>query len=214
MFNFAVAGTLEKYQPIRREPAITQVAAMRAAEDVQITKQKVADETDADAILAIFQESAKPHPLKGYAKSEEAIRPQQRRKVWKVSDIMTANVQTLKPDEPLESAWRLHRQSGFRHIPIVNKTRQIVGLISDRDLLRVNHEQTKAPSSIKIEEVMTKKVLTCFPETPLRLAAQTMLEEGFSSLPVVDPHGVLIGILTTGDILKALVNEAPIELWV
>jgi hypothetical protein len=41
-----------------------------------------------------------------------------------------------------------------------------------------------------------------------------MLEEGFSSLPAISPDGTLLGILAIGDILKALVNDAPIELWI
>lgn len=61
---------------------------------------------------------------------------------------------------------------------------------------------------------MRKRVLTCFSETPLRLPAHTMLEEGFSSLPAISPAGTLLGILAIGDILKALVNDAPIELWI
>jgi len=115
-------------------------------------------------------------------------------------------VKTLRAEDSISIAKSLLEGTGFRHIPIVNPQNRIEGLVSDRDLLRVNNYQADELSA-PIATIMTKRVLTCFPETPLRQAAHTMLEEGFSSLPVVDPSGVLLGILTTGDILKALVNE-------
>jgi len=151
--------------------------------------------------------------VRGYGSSASAGKPVQRSRAWTVADLMTKSVRTMRAEDSISEAWSLLERTGFRHIPIVNSLKQIEGLVSDRDLLRLNRDLASEPAP-PISTVMTKRVLTCFPETPLRLAAHTMLEEGFSSLPVVDNKGVLLGILTTGDILKALVNNAPVDLWV
>lgn len=205
MFNFAIAGSLEKYQPtISYEPAIKAISS--TSTDSQIATRPNTPESFESVLHA--PSKTKQALIKRYASNEEA--PQQRRRAWTVGDLMTKSVKTLHPEDPIAQAFDLVQRMGFRHIPITDGQGKIAGLLSDRDLLKIRDEQTK---SKLISSVMTQRVLTCFSETPLRLAASTMLKEGFSSLPVVDHQGFLRGLLTTGDILKALVNEAPLDLW-
>lgn len=212
MFNFAVGGSLERYQPIQREPAIRPVDQARATK--KVASLEAGNE---DVNFEISEESpqtlpTKPLAVRGYVANASSGQPQQRKRAWIVADLMTKSVKTLRSHDSISTAKSLLEGSGFRHIPIISTTKFIEGLVSDRDLLRLNEDIVSAPFA-PISTIMTTRVLTCFPETPLRLAAHTMLEEGFSSLPVVDPEGVLLGILTTGDILMALVNEAPVEIW-
>jgi CBS domain-containing protein len=145
-----------------------------------------------------------------YGSSIQKDDPQLRRRLWKVGNLMTRAVKTLRPEDPLKRAWEMIEGTGFRHIPITNRNGKIEGLLSDRDLLPLN----KIHASEKpISEIMTIRVLTCFSDSPLREAASIMMEEGFSSLPVVNVSGELLGLLTTSDILKALVREAPLDIW-
>lgn len=212
MFNFAVAGSLERYQPIQREPSIRLVDSVKPVSGVNNIKAGLEGENLEFPEGISSASTAKSHLVKSYGSGAPGGEPQQRRRAWTVADLMTKLVRTLRAEESIPAARSLLEQTGFRHIPIVNSLNQVEGLVSDRDLLRLSDDQKSDPSR-PISTIMTKRVLTCFPETSLRLAAHTMLEEGFSSLPVVDRHGVLLGILTTGDILKALVNEAPVDLW-
>jgi len=212
MFNFAIAGRLERYEPLQRQPSVQPVGRVRSAAEVGSIRAGTEGEKFEIPGEGPFPTS-KPSPaLKGYSSNAATSEPQQRHRAWIVSDLMTSSVRTLRAEDEAAEAVKLVENAGFRHIPIVNDLNQVVGLVSDRDLLRAS-ELLRKRSTSPISSIMTERVLTCFPETSLRLAAQTMLNESFSSLPVVDPQGVLVGILTTSDILKALVNEAPLDLW-
>jgi CBS domain-containing protein len=210
MFNFAVAGSLERYQPFRREPSIQNVNPITKVKDTTGIGAGT-DDTNLDVPASAPPIASTNFPLiKGYGSGINSKERKQNRRAWVVSDLMTKSVRALRADDDAATARNLLERTGFRHIPILNEFERVEGLLSDRDLLPFNLESDRARL---ISTIMTKRVLTCFPETPLRLAAATMLEEGFSSLPVVNQHGVLLGILTTGDILKALVTEAPLDLW-
>ncbi len=212
MFNFAVAGSLERYQPIHREPSIRPVDPLKPASEARNIKAGFGDEHLESSEGISPASAAKSHLVKGYGSGAPIGEPLQRRRAWTVADLMTKSVKTMRAEDNILNAKSLLERTGFRHIPITNGLNQVEGLVSDRDLLRLSGDLKSDPTR-PISTIMTKRVLTCFPETSLRLAAHTMLEEGFSSLPVIDPHGVLLGILTTGDILKGLVNEAPVDLW-
>jgi CBS domain-containing protein len=210
VFNFAVAGALQRYQPIQREFSIKAVDPVTGAKEVHTTKDGSRGEQSEPGALS--SQISKSQIVRGYGSTPSSVEPLQRKRAWTVGDLMTKPVKTLKSDDPIPLAWGLLERTGFRHIPIVNKARQVEGLVSDRDLLPLSEAQRSDHKGL-VSTIMVKRVLTCFPEASLRIAARTMLEEGFSSLPVVDSHGVLQGIITTGDILKALANEAPVDLW-
>jgi CBS domain-containing membrane protein len=212
MFNFAVAGSLERYQPIQREPSVRPVDQVSPADQTGSIWAGTEGEKFELPEQGRQASTTRFVPARGYSSDASARKPLQRKRAWIVADLMTKSVQTLRGDDTVSMAKSFLEGTGFRHIPIVNVFKRIDGLISDRDLLRTSKDQIDE-RSVPISAIMTKRMLTCFPETPLRLAAHTMLEEGFSSLPVVDLDGFLLGILTTGDILKAIVNEAPLEIW-
>jgi CBS domain-containing membrane protein len=212
MFNFAVAGSLERYQPMLRDPSVKPVDSVTKAKEAHGKNIGSGEPGFELPVGSVPPSGAKAQIMKGYGSRQPAGEPRQRRRAWLVSDLMTRSVKTLSPEDTVFHAWNLLESTGFRHIPILSQEMKVEGLLSDRDLLRLSPEQKRDPN-LPLSSIMTKRVLTCLPETSLRLAASTMLEEGFSSLPVVNPQGVLLGILTTGDILKALVNESPLDLW-
>ena len=130
-------------------------------------------------------------------------------------DIMTSPVLTLTPDSPLTEAWTLMTSRHIRHIPIVSETGLMVGIVSDRDILHLSQTLQQGFHSLThaIREVMTMAVLTATRETPIQEISSVMLWEKISALPILDTAHRPEGILTTTDILRALVNHAPLELW-
>jgi predicted transcriptional regulator len=82
------------------------------------------------------------------------------------------------------------------------------GIVSDRDLLRA-HE---VPSTL-LSSLMSKTVRTVVSGTSIRAAASILLKERIGALIVLDFKKNPIGIITNADILKAIVEKAPIELW-
>ena len=135
--------------------------------------------------------------------------------------IMTSPVVTLAPTADLSEAWAMVKHKRFRHIPIISMKGKLVGLLSDRDLLRktidfMNSSETSLSQTphIPIQEIMVTNVLSASPETEIRAIARILFEERIGSMPIVDENETLVGVLTRSDILRTVVNEAPLELWI
>jgi acetoin utilization protein AcuB len=136
----------------------------------------------------------------------------QREKVLRAEQIMSSNVVTLSSSDRLKEARHIFENRRFRHVPIVSNTGKLVGILSDRDLLK-NLNQQGIEKPLSIEDVMVKSVLTARPETEIRMIAKIMFDERIGALPIVDSDEKLVGILTRSDILRTIVNRAPLELW-
>lgn len=132
-----------------------------------------------------------------------------------VRDLMTERVLTLEPDDNLATLKDLMDARHVRHVPVVDADGDLVGLVSHRDLLRCAlNERVEIPFSIQrdvlkgmtIDEIMTTAVETIEPERDIREAAQIMLENKFSCLPVVEGSR-LVGILTESDFVRYLAYQ-------
>lgn len=125
-----------------------------------------------------------------------------------LSQIMSSPVVTLPSEAPLRSAVLLLHEKNIRHLP-VTEGKLLVGIVSDRDLL-----QHSLSTASLVKEVMTRKLLTGHPDTEIREAARVMIEQHIHCLPILDDDKNLVGIVTTTDILRAVVNRAPLDLWI
>jgi len=67
---------------------------------------------------------------------------------------------------------------------------------------------------LSIEPLYLKKVLTATPETQIREIARVLIEQRKGVMPIVDANAHMVGIITRSDILRTIVNQAPLELWV
>ena len=129
-----------------------------------------------------------------------------------VSDLMSEDVVAVHPEESLATVRDLMLEHDIRHMPVVDQENALVGLISQRDLLRnALIEQTDTPDFIadsvlerlKAEELMTTGVLNIPPTMDLREAAQIMLENKIGCLPVAEGD-TLVGILTESDFVRLM----------
>ncbi|MBT4160664.1 MAG: CBS domain-containing protein [Gammaproteobacteria bacterium] len=120
----------------------------------------------------------------------------------KVADLMKKDPVSLDPEARIEEAWKIMHDQRVRHIPVC-KGPKLVGLITQKDLL-VN-AQANSLLTMPIAEVMVFNVKTTEQEVEIASAAQTMLEERISCLPVVE-DGNLTGIITESDFLQLLIN--------
>lgn len=119
----------------------------------------------------------------------------------------------LSPEDSFRHAMTLIRQKGIRHLPVVEGGR-LVGIVTDRDLRQASpspatsleiHELHYLLEKVKIREIMTRKVYTVTPATPVEEAARLMLQHKIGGLPVLQ-DGILAGIITETDILAAFVD--------
>jgi len=136
-----------------------------------------------------------------------------------VSKWMTPNVITIDRNESLGTALRLMREHRIRRLPVVSKGK-LVGIVSDRDLKGALPSQATSLDvwelhglidRMKISDIMTKKVITTTPDSTIERVALTMMEKKIEGLPVLDTAGNLVGIITEGDVFRALTEVTGIS---
>jgi acetoin utilization protein AcuB len=132
-------------------------------------------------------------------------------------DLMTSPVTSLTSNSTLLEAWTVMNRKGIHHIPVTSVHGALVGMISNRDLLPHAHELESVNSSEpfaqhKLADVMRSQVLSATPMTEIREVARVMLDEQVNAIPILDSSRHLIGILTTSDILRAIVHRSPLDL--
>ena len=153
-----------------------------------------------------------------YEKNQERQQPSTRRRVVLAQAIMSQPVQTLGPQVSLREAWRFFSLRRFRHVPILNAQERLVGVLSDRDILRavddLDDPDTWPNEERSIADIMSTDIIAARPDASIREIAQVLFEERIGCMPIVDESGTLVGLLTRSDILSTLVNEAPLALWV
>lgn len=132
----------------------------------------------------------------------------------KVNDLMTTKVFSLRDSDNLQTARSIMSLGRIRHIPIVNKNEEFVGLLTHRDLLSVTisrladietEVQDEIDATIPIREIMRRDVTTITDDIDLREAAEILLKHKYGCLPVVKDK-LLVGILTEADFLKLTIS--------
>ncbi len=119
-----------------------------------------------------------------------------------IEEIMTPTPLTLQENASLAEAATMMRENNIRHIPIVADALQLVGLVTQRDLLAAAHgpDQDQTVSSI-----MRRKVYTVSEKADLRSAALMIQQYKIGALPVVSDDK-LIGIITDSDYVGLAIN--------
>jgi len=128
---------------------------------------------------------------------------------------MTSPAIVITPDTPIPAAMALMREKNIRHLPVVENDR-LIGIISRGDLREASiseainadiYELNFMLNRLAVSKLMSQKVLTVTPEAPIVHAAELMTENKISGLPVADPGGAVIGIVTESDLLRMLVRK-------
>jgi|MudIll2142460700_1097286.scaffolds.fasta_scaffold06509_2 CBS domain-containing protein len=122
----------------------------------------------------------------------------------KVSDLMTTALVTINASEQLSEAKIDMEMSLVHHLPVVDDRGRLVGIVSDRDIVRRADKK-------RVSDVMSRDIVTTRPDAPAHLAASMMLEFRIGAVPVVDDDGALVGVVTITDYL-ALARRALLGL--
>lgn len=133
-----------------------------------------------------------------------------------VSTIMSTQLVVLNTTDGLEKAERLFKKHRIRHIPVIEKNKKIVGMLSLTDLLRISFAdgayedeediETVIYDMFTLPQVMAKNVKSVSPKTTIREVAALLAKEEFHALPVVQ-DGDLVGIVTTTDLIRYLLSQ-------
>ena len=122
-------------------------------------------------------------------------------KVRTILSTKGTNVITIRPEQTLKEATLLLAEHNIGALVVVNKAKQPVGIVSERDIIRTaaRHDDV---FSWTVSKVMTQDLITGVPQDDLISVAHTMTEKRFRHLPIMD-QGELVGIVSIGDVVKA-----------
>ncbi|XDD47528.1 CBS domain-containing protein [Leptospira sp. WS39.C2] len=149
------------------------------------------------------------HRNPGDAYKESSL-PQEKL-VFFLHEIMTSPVFTKMENEPISDCLDSMLEKGIRHLPITNQLGQLVGFVSDRDLLDKHKSyERKNP----VSDVMIKRVLVGTPGAEIRQVTKVLLEERIGCLPIVNDDNIPIGIITRSDLLRLLLKYPNLSLMV
>ena len=122
----------------------------------------------------------------------------------KVNSILSTKgreVVTIHPEQAIRDAVELLSSHNIGALVIVDSEDKLVGILSERDVIR-RAAVDENVFSLPVAEVMTRKVITGVPQDDLFSVAHTMTERRFRHLPIID-NDRLVGIISIGDVLKA-----------
>ena len=131
-----------------------------------------------------------------------------------VRERMSQEPVTITSDVSVTDALRLMRERKVRRMPVLDSHGKLVGIVSDQDLLYASPSPVSSLSvwemnyllaRLKVEEVMTRKVITVTEDTPLEEAACIMADSKIGGLPVMR-EDKLVGIITETDLFKAFLE--------
>jgi acetoin utilization protein AcuB len=119
-----------------------------------------------------------------------------------VADVMVAKVVTLSTHHGFDEAVRLMNDRHFRHCVVVDAHGKLVGVISDRDILRslARNSNSRVKS---LDQIMTRNPITVKRDTSILDAVSKIISKRINCLPVVDDDGAICGIVTSTDLLKS-----------
>lgn len=132
-----------------------------------------------------------------------------------VKDKMSAPPVTIAPETPFQDALKVMREKRFRRLPVVNRSGELVGIVSERDLLYATPSPASSLSvwelhyllsQLQVQNIMTKNVITTTVDTPIEDAAEVMAKRKIGGMPVVDENNYVLGIITETDIFNAFVD--------
>lgn len=123
-----------------------------------------------------------------------------------VKTVMTQKLVCVYMGTSLFEAHELMEEKRFRHLPVIDREDQVVGIISQRDLQFVPDSK-----NLTVEMLMTTPIEYIDVHMPLRKSILVMLEKKISSLLVIDSQETIVGIVTTDDILWHLARLLSTE---
>ena len=117
-----------------------------------------------------------------------------------VKEVMNRAVKTVRSTDTVKSAAQLMNESEVGSLVVVSGTGEVIGIVTERDILIEVVATGKSADDLKVEDIMTKELVTVSPDNSLEEAADLMTKNKIKKLPVV-VGGKLVGIVTATDLI-------------
>jgi CBS domain-containing protein len=128
-----------------------------------------------------------------------------------VKDVFTRAVKACGPDDTLAEAAALLWTFDCGLMPVVDDARKLLGVVTDRDICMAVATRDQRASQLRLREVMAGDLAVCGPDDALEAALARMARARVRRLPVVDPAGALLGILSISDVVRRGRDAAALE---
>ncbi|WP_417692120.1 HPP family protein [Roseibium sp.] len=142
--------------------------------------------------------------------------------------IMSTNLRTVRPETKLTEAWRRLVSHHVKGLPVVDAEGKLTGIITranfiDHSVLSPEGRLKFGPAQVLVatvkrtppmrlvQDIMTRRVQSALPDTPVGLLVSPMADQGVHHMPIVDADNHLVGIVTQSDLLAALFRRPPQE---
>jgi CBS domain-containing protein len=123
-----------------------------------------------------------------------------------VSSFMTRDVKTEKEDQNVLTAYRIMNENNIGCVIIVKKDDKPIGIITERDVVRLLGSLNPSLLQIPLRDIMSKPVITISINSSLRDAIQTMQQNNIRRLVITDGER-MVGIIRDKDIFRAIMNN-------
>ena len=133
-------------------------------------------------------------------------------KVGDISKLAAIELQTISPDRPVQEAVARLVERNIGALPVCEQDGRVVGIITERDVLRLVADQPVADAMGKaVGEIMTRDLVIGVPDDDIGYVMRVMTEHRIRHLPILDGER-LVGIISIGDVVKAKMEESSTEL--
>ncbi|MDD4356128.1 MAG: CBS domain-containing protein [Smithellaceae bacterium] len=149
-------------------------------------------------------------------------------------EMMTTQVQSIGPEESIQAATEVLAKYNISGLPVVDENRRVIGILSSSDIVKFSgqshiinlvsssgwvspYTDVAAMTSLnkgfemlgkkKVKEIMTRKVITVPEAAKADEVARILAKKKINRLPVTDPNGALVGIITRTDLISAMAKE-------
>lgn len=120
----------------------------------------------------------------------------------KIKECMSKDVCFVKSDCNIYDAARIMNENHIGCIPICNDEKNIVGVVTDRDIVLRGVACDKNLKITPVSEIMTTNVYTCICDEEVQNAENLMKKNQIRRIPIIDKTNKMVGILTTGDLAQ------------
>jgi len=129
-----------------------------------------------------------------------------------VADLMTRNASTVRSGQTLAAAAQLMWDCDCGAVPVVeNEGDRVIGMLTDRDICMASWSRDLPPSSIFVDDVMSRDLVQCSPRDTVSRVETLMRAKQIRRIPVVDSNQHLVGILSLADIARATSDSSALR---
>ena len=128
---------------------------------------------------------------------------------------MTEDLVYCLPSDPVSKVAQLMKKEDIGPVLIVDneRTKTLVGIVTDRDLALKVVAEGRDPQTTKVEDVMTRKLVTCHADDDVERAMKAMAQYQLRRIPVVDDNMKLVGIISQADVATRMDEPEKTAKW-